>query len=165
MNAGNNYYFLSEIEFYFNSNAHHDEYTHKHKRQHMFGVWYFHKYKTERFLNSKRFGLDIAFGNETNYGGILLRIVHSEKDNAPVQGINRIVKKFVNDFNKINLSKIALENLPVDKNSYLKIEDATSVFSEFPIKKSQRIGLKFSEKEGKREFYNKLYRYYNHDFN
>jgi len=38
----NSHYRITEIEFYFNSNTHNDNYTHGHELQKKTGSWYFH---------------------------------------------------------------------------------------------------------------------------
>jgi hypothetical protein len=78
--AGNEYLRLAEIEFYFTTTAnggkHPDPFTHQHINQKNCGNWYFHRatqkdnspYKSNTYK-----GLDIAIGDKTIFGGVLIR--------------------------------------------------------------------------------------------
>ena len=63
-------YRLLEIEFYYHGEKHDDKYTHQHPLQKQMGRWYFHGS-----------GIDLTFGNEKEYGGILLRSIEKLNDN------------------------------------------------------------------------------------
>lgn len=67
--VGDGRYRFTELEFYyFNKAKHADEYSHKHKMQQKKGYWYFHGS-----------GLDITFGDQEFYDGILIRSIKNLK--------------------------------------------------------------------------------------
>lgn len=76
-------YNFVELEFYFYDNEKHpDPYVHMNELQQKFKKFYYHGS-----------GIDITFGNGTNYGGILIRgikINNNEYINGPLNSINRI---------------------------------------------------------------------------
>lgn len=102
---GKKYYFR-EIEFYFRSKYHNDPYVHcsevsKCQRQGDFGEWHFHRFdkSADSFLNSKRNGVDISFGNKNEiiYGGILIREVEKiDSKEEIINGINNVVLELLN---------------------------------------------------------------------
>jgi len=66
----NGYSFLiNELEFYYyNDNLHPDPFVHRSELQNKCGFWYFHDS-----------GIDITFGHDNNYGGILIRSLENNK--------------------------------------------------------------------------------------
>ncbi|MFT7036945.1 MAG: 3-methyladenine DNA glycosylase Mpg [Cyclobacteriaceae bacterium] len=64
LRVGNKSYRICSIEFYYQQEKHLDKAAHAHQRQLSCGEWYFHGS-----------GLDITFGNETEYGGILIQAI------------------------------------------------------------------------------------------
>lgn len=71
---------ISEIEFYYHSNIHPDNYTHKDENQKRNGEWYFHRQNGKSYKGGTYKGLDISCGNENNYGGILLRSIECKEN-------------------------------------------------------------------------------------
>lgn len=63
---------LVEIEFYFDSEAHPDPFTHRHPEQARSGRWYFHRIGTSYRGGSFK-GLDLTLGDGVAHGGILIR--------------------------------------------------------------------------------------------
>ncbi len=63
---------LVEIEFYFDSEAHPDPFTHRHPEQAHSGRWYFHRIGASYRGGSFK-GLDLTLGDGVAHGGILLR--------------------------------------------------------------------------------------------
>jgi hypothetical protein len=63
---------FAEIEFYFKGFSHDDKFTHCDPMQKRFGAWYFHRTGGE-YRGGTYKGLDIAFGGDGAYGGILIR--------------------------------------------------------------------------------------------
>lgn len=64
LRVGDKSFRICAIEFYFKRDNHVDDSVHAHKRQLTCGEWYFHGS-----------GLDITFGDETEYGGILIQAI------------------------------------------------------------------------------------------
>lgn len=63
---------LVEIEFYFDSEAHPDPFTHRHPEQASSGRWYFHRIGASYRGGSFK-GLDLTLGDGIAHGGILIR--------------------------------------------------------------------------------------------
>jgi hypothetical protein len=63
---------LTEIEFYFNGLGHRDPFTHGDPHQKSLGRWYFHRQGGE-YRGGTYKGVDIAFGSEEAFGGVLVR--------------------------------------------------------------------------------------------
>jgi len=67
-------YEIYEIEFYFHSEDHPDPFVHCHADQLTDDCWYFHK-QSHNYRGGTFKGLDLTFGGEANYGGILIRFI------------------------------------------------------------------------------------------
>jgi hypothetical protein len=79
-------YRIAEIEFYLKSDFHDDDYTHGHDLQKKKEKWYFHGS-----------GIDITFGSNSFYGGILIRAIFEIKDRKYVYGpLNSVTEIFSN---------------------------------------------------------------------
>jgi 3-methyladenine DNA glycosylase Mpg len=81
-------YRITEIEFYYKDEdkKHDDSYIHGHVLQKQEGKWYFHGS-----------GIDITFGSEGAYGGILIRAIYNIKDKEYCYGpLNCILEIFSN---------------------------------------------------------------------
>ncbi|AYV79884.1 MAG: hypothetical protein Gaeavirus1_21 [Gaeavirus sp.] len=69
---------IEEVEIYYNSPNHKDEYTHKNKDQLANSKWYFHQYPNGTYKSGTYKGLDITFGNGLDtYGGVLIRSIQN----------------------------------------------------------------------------------------
>lgn len=64
---------LTEIELYLYSSSHQDEYVHKTLEQMDYGRVYFHKHKNGTYKGGTYKGMDLVFGSEDVYFGILVR--------------------------------------------------------------------------------------------
>lgn len=64
LKVGEKSYRICSIEFYYKQAQHLDKAAHAHQRQLSCGEWYFHGS-----------GLDITFGNESEFGGILIQSI------------------------------------------------------------------------------------------
>ncbi len=79
-------YRITEIEFYLKSEFHNDTYTHGHKLQQLKERWYFHGA-----------GIDLTFGVNGFYGGILIRALYDFKENNYTYGpLNCVTELFSN---------------------------------------------------------------------
>lgn len=99
LNIGEKICSIEEVEIYYNSNAHKDEYVHNNKDQLTNGKWYFHQYHNGSYKGGTYKGMDITFGNGKDiYGGVLIRSIMNENDNefitGPCNTVNYILKQF-----------------------------------------------------------------------
>lgn len=128
-------YRITEIEFYFKSESHNDEYTHRHNLQMEKERWYFHGS-----------GIDITFGANGFYGGILIRAIYDfTSDNYIYGPLNCLTELFSNiDF-------------VYEKNISFGLAKANP--TDFEIDKpiaAPRVGLNSEKDKGK---YDSLYRF------
>ncbi|KAH3743865.1 hypothetical protein Pelo_14741 [Pelomyxa schiedti] len=76
---------FAELEFYLNGPTHQDTFTHGDQMQRTCANWYFHrvggKYKGGTFK-----GMDLTFGPESAYGGILIRGLYDMVNNTLLDG-------------------------------------------------------------------------------
>ncbi|MEO1273133.1 MAG: hypothetical protein AAFX99_34030 [Myxococcota bacterium] len=76
---------LLEIEFYYNGDTHADPFAHSDPMQQSCARWYFHRDEgTYRGGSFK--GLDISFGPEGMFGGILIRTIAALDDGTIING-------------------------------------------------------------------------------
>ena len=78
-------YRFTEIEIYYNGAQHRDTFTHGDAMQRELGRWYFHR-SGEEYRGGTYKGLDIAFGREDVFAGILVRGAESLADGALIDG-------------------------------------------------------------------------------
>lgn len=126
----NTRYMLTELEFYYHSDFHPDDYIYKKEEQLTFGKFFRHGT-----------GIDLTFGNKTNiYGGILIRGLYDLDKNSYVNGPWTVLK-VLSDYN----TKIAFEQL----NKKVKIRPGSNNIDHIFL--STRFGLK--EKSGDKDNY------------
>lgn len=80
---------LLEIEFYYRGPRHDDAFTHGDDLQATFGRWYFHRDEGSYRGGSFK-GLDLTFGPEGVYGGVLIRTIQ-KPDGSVVNGCSLCV--------------------------------------------------------------------------
>lgn len=76
---------FTEIEVYYNGARHRDTFTHGDAMQRELGRWYFHR-SGEEYRGGTYKGLDIAFGRDDVFAGILVRGAAALADGALVDG-------------------------------------------------------------------------------
>ena len=127
-------YRITELEFYIRSSDHPDNYTHGHELQKKSGSWYFHGS-----------GIDITFGSDNSYGGILIRALQRmEKPGnftyGPINVVTELFSNLQDVYNSsLSFGLIEARNLPFEK----------------PLA-APRVGL---TKEKNPEMYDKYYRF------
>lgn len=137
-------YELMELEFYFyEKNIYEDTNTHCSESQKMSNTWYLHQFKDKKMFKSGNYkGLDITFGNNNTYGGVLIRGIKSKNDiiAGPSNVVTKIMEKLnlkINDMN--SLAELIFEKNITDNNSLKLIEQENSNPS--ILLRSPRIGL------------------------
>jgi len=143
--VGESKYQFTALEFYYLNvkDDHADVYSHKHRYQTKSGQWYFHGS-----------GLDITFGDNDTYGGILIRGLKDLEKNTFINGPLLCVQEIFQSFGGIDNKEKAsfyIQDLPCDEMD-LHIEKE-------PVYYSKRVGLN-QAKDTDGRFYNGLYRFF-----
>jgi hypothetical protein len=128
-------YRISEIEFYLKSDSHNDTYTHGHKLQQEKERWYFHGS-----------GVDITFGADGFYGGILIRAIYDFENDYYTYGPLNCVTELFSNVKNIYESNLSFGLIPAKEFDFI---------IEKPIA-SPRIGLN-PQRDNKK--YEALYRF------
>lgn len=148
-------YRISEIEFYYYSESHRDEYTHKDDNQKKNGEWYFHRQNGKSYKNGTFKGLDISAGSDNSYGGILIRSIEIS-DNL-IEGPCNVVNKILELTNSPDINSLVSKiSVNVLDQGLLFLKDTP--IAERRIMKSMRVGLSL-KKIKSFEFICKEYRY------
>lgn len=127
-------YRICEIEFYFKSETHQDNFTHGHLQQMKSGCWYFHGS-----------GVDITFGSANSYGGILIRAILNLDNNKYTYGPLKIITELFSN----------LQSVYNDSYSFGLIPATEDIKYEKPIA-ATRVGL---NKASNPEMHDKFYRF------
>lgn len=102
--AGDQQFYLAELEFYLNHENHPDVFTHGDEMQKTCGQWYFHRTgKGYRGGNYK--GLDITF-SQSGYGGILIRALKAVDSNEYIDGPCKVVDKILSLTESSNIANL-----------------------------------------------------------
>jgi 3-methyladenine DNA glycosylase Mpg len=134
-------YRLLEIEFYCCTDKHPDYFTHRDKLQTECGRWYFHRLGTEYKSGSFK-GLDLTFGDESMYGGILIRSIESS-DGTLICGPSLCVDNILQKTNSTDIKQLdeaIADRFIWDADNPLKLELAAKTRLN-KIYSSARIGL------------------------
>lgn len=139
---GKEKYFLEEVEFYYHHDNHKDEYVHKTQDQKTCKQWYFHKYKTGVYKSGTYKGLDLTYGNEKTYGGILIRAIQKattlEYVIGPCNVVNYILKTLNMDQVSDLVDSMKSPDSFCDKNPFYLSADKPMQNTIF---KGPRVGL------------------------
>jgi len=110
LNSGSNLYRICEIEMYCYSELHPDLYVHRVEDQKTNGKFYFHKFSNGTYKAGTFKGLDITYGDEKTYFGVLIRSILNLKTRELTEGscncVNELiggitVKEFMSKFDGI----------------------------------------------------------------
>lgn len=150
------YFRFVEIEFYLYDSEHKDEYVHRSPNQKLWNKWYFHK-KGESYKEGTFKGLDMTFGDDSRYFGILIRSIYDIENNVVIEGSCNIVKRIFKEYNCENVKDFIKQNEVLDMNNNRKDLTVKRLFKSFEdtIYTGSRIGL--SDKYP--EFKDKKYRF------
>ena len=132
---------LLEIEFYLYCAAHPDPFAHCHETQRRFGYWYFHRVG-KGYRNGSFKGLDLTFGGEDSFGGVLIRSLADEQGTV-VCGPSLCVDFLIaasGDQSVRALAERVGETSAVEGDSPLRLEVASEPNSE-TVYSSARVGL------------------------
>lgn len=144
---GNSNYVITEFEFYIKTsdkNIHYDEYTYEDPR---------HLTKGKFFLHAS--GLDITFGDETTYAGVLLRgAIKLSSIDSPRESS---IEKYING--PINLADELVHQIDIENGTSIGFKpiDLTSIT--LADAWGPRVGLKKDKIKGCNDFINQNLRY------
>lgn len=123
LNACGTLFRLCEIEFYYWTETHKDNYVHRITDQKSHSKFYFHKYHNGTFKSGTYKGLDICLGNANTYFGVLIRSIQNLETGEFTEGscncVNKMLKCFPNNVTTVselfekhftNLSQIDISN-------------------------------------------------------
>ena len=150
-------YRICEIEFYVKNENHKDEYTHQDELQKTYGKWYFHRTKSGNYKGGTYKGVDLTFGNEDTYFGVLIRSICSTDGGEFIEGPCRCVNTILelNDCKNVGDYMEDRVNPPSARStSNFHIKRCTGL-EKYDIYSGPRIGL--SNKYP--EFKDRSYRY------
>jgi len=152
-------YKITEAELYLNSKEHADVFAHGSDDQKKAGLFYFHK-RGKSYQEGNIKGIDITFGNESRFGGILLRGLQNLDDEADyIDGPGRLSQRVVDIFERKKVIDVA-PNLDIDifNAQDLWLEEISG--DDQVIYKAPRKGLTLSKDvEDRLPYFAKLYRY------
>ncbi len=133
---------LLEIEFYFFGGDHEDPFAHCDPFQKTSGLWYFHREGGEYRGGSFK-GVDISFGPEGMFGGILIRTIQAPSGDV-VNGCSLCVDHILSQTGHPNLSsldrEIALRSV-WDESSPMFLQHSEDANDAGPIWATARVGL------------------------
>lgn len=137
---GNSNYIITEFEFYImtpENGVHHDGYTYKHPR---------HQTRGKFFLHAS--GLDITFGDNTTYAGVLLRgaIKLSSIENPSEESI----EKYING--PINLADELVHQIDIENGTTIGFRPINLGNISFVDTWGPRVGLKKEKFNGWKNF-------------
>lgn len=130
---------IEEIEFYYRTPKHDDPFTHGDSHQRQNATWYFHR-EGGNYRGGSFKGLDITFGPEDAYGGILIRTISS--DEQQINGCSLCVDHLLKTTKLDHVSKLDAHLKPLhvfDQNPYLYL--APHHNSTRTITQTARVGL------------------------
>jgi hypothetical protein len=157
------YYYFTELEFYYHSPKHPDPYVHCANRQLLMGEWYFHRFgKAGTVKEGTWKGLDITFGHqkpEPAFGGILIRGIRPMASDKFISGPCKVVNRLLADWQYEKAKELAAKaERTVFENDWLSLEEKP--YEERPFYSSTRIGLSDPKEDPLRKtFKDKLYRF------
>lgn len=139
VNINGGRYKIIEIELYYKSDSHKDVFVHGDIEQKKCATWYLHK-KGEGFKEGNFVGVDITFGNQSRYGGILIRGLQNLNSKEIIDGSGLVAKEFQKCFD-VNSAKELNEVISRDilNNNDVVVEKTS--FSEEHIYMVPRKGL------------------------
>jgi len=134
----NNVYEIIEAEFYVNEPKHPDLFSHSTEDQKQNAMFCFHKHGPS-YKEGSYTGLDIAIGNESRYGGILIRGIRELSSKKIIDGPSNVVSEILKEFGEAKVRDLAKKlDFSIDGND-LKLVATNS--REKELFRSPRVGL------------------------
>lgn len=145
---------LTEIEFYLNSKNHPDPTVHCHPRQLLYSEWYIHHFGKKNDDNYataiQKVGIDLVFGNNKIYFGILLRGIYDINKKVFISGPVKVLNYL---FGEKNEFKVGSKNYEEYKKKCKLIEsnNAFKYNNVLYFKKNDKINnitIQFNQRKG-----------------
>ena len=138
-------YNICELEYYYNDQTNHqDPYVHSDSLQLDHDTFYFHRINGKGYKEGTFKGVDITFGSNNEYGGLLIRSIKNIKTNELVEGPCLVVQEILKAFNLIKVRdyvKQAGSSNIYDKGNQVWIEHVKRYSGSIDC--SPRVGLTF----------------------
>ena len=140
-------YRILNVEFYYyNFDKHPDCNVHQNKRQLNSHQWYLHKNSINP--NYHRKGIDYTFGNNGNYGGILIKTVKNlTTDSEPLSQSN-FIKNLVENLNLKHPDDTKEFKQIIEENDMLQL--IKSNLNKYTVEAKERINLAKPSYNGKK---------------
>lgn len=144
---------LAEIEIYYKSNNHDDPFVHGNPQQLKNLTWYFHRQTDHgKYKGGSYKGLDITFGNDSAYGGILIRSVHDTGSLELIEGPCNCVNYILNKTGMSSVTDLvtSLSDLSIMNRSniiHLVKSNRTNTAQSFGTARCPRVGLTLKKKD------------------
>lgn len=153
----NKFFDLLEIEFYYyDKKTHPDKYTHRNEMQKHSLQWYLHRFNNSIALKGgTRKGLDITFGTNNTFGGILVRAIRNTINDDEKYGPSLTVDKIMEELTikDIKILSNLIENQKINETP-LRLVPKENVLSKY-IYRGPRIHLS----PPCMKYYNSYYRF------
>lgn len=154
---------LQEIEYYYHGGAHLDPFAHGSDIQKTNNRWYFHR-DNEGYRGGSFKGLDISFGPDGHFGGILIRTIQDLESGDQINGCSLCVDHILahTGIDRVaDLDADINERSVWDTSSPLHLVQ-TDALSTLPILTTARVGLtlkRMNQHKTMPSFIMKNYRY------
>ena len=153
----NNRFQICEIEFYINSESHPDTYTHGDPLQKNYGKIYFHKSNGKSYKGGTFKGMDLTFGNENMFFGILIRSMYDIDNKTMICGPCNCVNMILSLNNCSNVGEFMEKRMePFDATQDKSI---CFVKNNIPFQDQIYLGTRIGLSDKYPEWKNKLYRF------
>jgi len=151
--VGGNMFRLAEVEFYLCYPLHPDIFTHQDELQRSCACWYFHRQSGGSYKSGSYKGLDITFGPNDAFGGILIRAIEDLTSGDYVDGpclvVNKLLERAGAGDSIESLVKMSRFSLNVAENGNI-LSLAKSPMPALTVYASSRVGLTLKKLDGDR---------------
>jgi 3-methyladenine DNA glycosylase Mpg len=135
---------ICEIEFYHYSESHKDCYVHRNPDQSKYGKYYFHKYGTGTYKSGTYKGLDLTFGNDDVFCGILIRSIYDVENDEMIEGPCRSVNRILEEYGLekvMDFTSGKLLDITNNEHDFIIKTDLEDPIEKEKVYKGMRVGL------------------------
>jgi hypothetical protein len=163
LEVANFQYKITEIEFYFQNSFFKDPFVHCDERQKSSNEWYFHR-RGSGYKDGNYKGLDLTFGTNDSFGGILIRGMERTDNSSYSDGPSKVVDEILKQLGTVKVIDSApkIESFPASSlDGILRLKEVDEEVLKLPIK-SPRVGLPYNKQEQnlRTQYVAKDYRYH-----